>query len=189
MGILVLGSVAFVTFSKRSQKEAHPAQAEQGKLIEAEGWKQKLLREYLVNRVGEPQIRLGEICLNVGAYTKNNSRCYICFNLDHLGKEGVNKLIREGKLYNEILFLYDLAHLPYAEAYPIGVYIDEHTIFEIIDRVHLSIEGTYEDPYLGGDPQIEQGIAWLQQKVNRKFQIPCQRRTRKRGERKGRGLP
>lgn len=129
--------------------------------IKAEDWRLKSSRDYFVNR----ELRRRNVYLNVDIHFRNNSQYYISFNLDHLEKEKIEKLISEGKLRNEVLFLYDLAHLPYAEVWLMGVNIDEHTKFKIIDCVLLSIEGTYAHPYLGDDSRIEEGIAWIKQRV------------------------
>lgn len=124
--------------------------------------------------------RLG---LNVGFYTGEGTP-YISFNLDHLGKEKVIDLLEEGKLYEEVMLLYRIAHLPYALwCYSMDISIGKNS-FCIIDRASIllgeafhpldeeklknkeELRGLFHaargDIWFRG--KLENGISWLEQR-------------------------
>jgi hypothetical protein len=74
--------------------------------------------------------------LTFGFHSHQN-KCYIEISLAHLTKEEIVKLLKKGKLHDELLTLYELAHLPFAEY---GLMNIDGLDFDIIDYVKIRLD-------------------------------------------------
>jgi len=101
----------------------------------------------------------------------DNSRCNLEVNLDNLTKAEICDLIKQGYLYDEIMILYKLAHLPYTTYCRLNI---NCLNFDIIDRVSIHLHRAFHPlekdkyvnlngfcPYLEKDDRIERGIAFV----------------------------
>ena len=70
-------------------------------------------------------------------FHSHQNNCYIEISLSHLTKEEIIKLLKKGKLHDELLTLYELAHLPFAEY---GLMNINGLDFDIIDYVRLRLD-------------------------------------------------
>ena len=163
---------------------------------EARQQKIREIKEYFENRM-DTWTKSCKVGLNV-IFHVDKSGCSIHVNLDHLGKEEVVKLIGEGKLYEEIMILYELAHLPYAVSYVMGPLGSDDSYFHIIDRVAILLDQAFhplhEEQYdkdkmelvsrnllymeedLMPPPRIREGIAWLEEKRGQRPRTPWYKR-------------
>lgn len=95
-----------------------------------------------------------EFGLSIGFHI-SSSECCLHLNLDHLDKQKILRLISDGKLYDEIMILYQLAHLPYADFNSMNV--DPYG-FKIIDRVqihlHIAFNPLHEHKYIEHEEKI-----------------------------------
>jgi hypothetical protein len=67
----------------------------------------------------------------------HQNKCYIEISLAHLTKEKIVKLLREGNLHHELLTLFELAHLPFAEYCLMNI---DGLGFDIIDYVKIRLD-------------------------------------------------
>jgi hypothetical protein len=74
--------------------------------------------------------------LTFGFHSHQNN-CYIEISLAHLTKEEIIELIKKGQLQDELLTLYELAHLPFAEY---GLMNIDGLDFDIIDYVKIRLD-------------------------------------------------
>ncbi|NOR13411.1 MAG: hypothetical protein GQ545_09175, partial [Candidatus Aminicenantes bacterium] len=74
--------------------------------------------------------------LTFGFHSHQN-KCYIEISLAHLTKEKIVKLLKKGKLNDELLTLFELAHLPFAEYCLMNI---DGLGFDIIDYVKLRLD-------------------------------------------------
>ncbi len=74
--------------------------------------------------------------LTFGFHSVQN-KCYIEICLAHLTKEEIIKLLKKGQLHDELLTLYELAHLPFAEY---GLMNIDGLDFDIIDYVKIRLD-------------------------------------------------
>jgi len=73
----------------------------------------------------------------------DDSKCYIEFVLGS-SKDKICSRINKGKLYDELLVLYTLAHLPYATSCEMNINIEgEERSFHIIDRVIINLSEAF----------------------------------------------
>lgn len=89
-------------------------------------------------------------------------RPYLAFSLDHLTKIQIQDLLKAGKLTDELLFLYEIAHLPFADAYQMPLH--DPKVF-IIDRVAVYFDGFFnvfdKKKWRGKKPMLlEKAKAW-----------------------------
>jgi hypothetical protein len=87
---------------------------------------------------------------------------YLAVSLDHLTKIQIQDLLKAGKLTDELLFLYELAHLPFADAYQ--MHLHDPNVY-IIDRVAISLAGFFnvydKKKWRGKKPMLqEKAKAW-----------------------------
>ncbi len=85
------------------------------------------------NFIAQYKCRTG---LTFGFHFHQNN-CYIEISLAHLTKEEIVNLLQKGKLNDELLTLYELAHLPYAEY---GLMNIDGLDFDIIDYVKIRLD-------------------------------------------------
>lgn len=146
----------------------------------------KVIKEYFQKHIGG-ESKSCDIGLDV-RFSFEKSGCGLYFSLDNLGKDKVMRLIGEGKLYEEIMLLYELAHLPYARFHTMNMIVGNQ-YFDIIDRViiflgeafHPLQEEKYKklrDSFInfslvnleGRDVYlINKGIAWITQRKTGKL--------------------
>jgi hypothetical protein len=74
--------------------------------------------------------------LTFGFHSHQN-KCYIEISLVHLSKDEIITLLETGKLHDELLTLYELAHLPFAEY---GLMNIDGLDFDIIDYVKIRLD-------------------------------------------------
>jgi hypothetical protein len=67
----------------------------------------------------------------------HQNKCYIEISLAHLTKEKIVKLLKKGKLNDELLTLFELAHLPFAEYSLMNI---DGLGFDIIDYVKIRLD-------------------------------------------------
>ena len=70
-------------------------------------------------------------------FYSHQNNCYIEISLAHLTKDEIVNLLEKGKLHDELLTLYELAHLPFAEY---GLMNIEDLDFDIIDYVKIRLD-------------------------------------------------
>lgn len=70
-------------------------------------------------------------------FYSHQNNCYIETSLAHLTKDEIVNLLEKGKLHDELLTLYELAHLPFAEY---GLMNIEGLDFDIIDYVKIRLD-------------------------------------------------
>jgi hypothetical protein len=70
-------------------------------------------------------------------FQSNQNKCYIEISLAHLTKEEIVILLKKGKLHDELLTLYELAHLPFAEY---GLMNIVGLDFDVIDYVKIRLD-------------------------------------------------
>ncbi len=85
------------------------------------------------NFIAQYKCRTG---LTFGFHSYQN-KCYIEISLAHLTKDKIIKLLKEGKLHDELLTLYELAHLPFAEYGSMNI---DGLDFDIIDYVKIRLD-------------------------------------------------
>lgn len=83
--------------------------------------------------IAQYQCRTG---LTFGFHSHQN-KCYIEISLAHLTKEEIVNFLEKGKLHDELLTLYELAHLPFAEY---GLMNIDGLDFDIIDYVKIRLD-------------------------------------------------
>jgi hypothetical protein len=74
--------------------------------------------------------------LTFGFHSHQN-KCSIEISLVHLSKDEIITLLKKGKLHDELLTLYELAHLPFAEY---GLMNIDGLDFDIIDYVKIRLD-------------------------------------------------
>ena len=67
----------------------------------------------------------------------HHNKCHIEISLTHLTKEEIVKLLKKGKLHDELLTLFELAHLPFAEYCTMNI---DGLSFDIIDYVKIRLD-------------------------------------------------
>jgi hypothetical protein len=67
----------------------------------------------------------------------HQNKCYIEISLAHLTKEKIIELLKKGKLNHELLTLFELAHLPFAEYCTMNI---DGLGFDIIDYVKIRLD-------------------------------------------------
>jgi len=70
-------------------------------------------------------------------FHSHQNNFYIAISLSHLTKEEIIKLLKNGKLHDELLTLFELAHLPFAEY---GLMNIDGLNFDIIDYVRIRLD-------------------------------------------------
>ena len=70
------------------------------------------------------------------------SECSIGIDLDHINDDKIVELINNGKLSNEIMTLYILAHLPFVQVCTKTIRIDDE-YFNMVDRVIIYLNNTF----------------------------------------------
>lgn len=79
-----------------------------------------------------------DVGLNVN-FIVGEKTAYLHFNLDNYDKDEMIRMLEEGKLYEEVMLLHRLAHLPYALCYLMKVSTFGN-FFRMVDRVVLLLE-------------------------------------------------
>jgi hypothetical protein len=74
--------------------------------------------------------------LTFGFHFQHN-KCYIEISLAHLTKEKIVRLLNKGELNNELLTLFELAHLPFTEYCTMNI---DGLSFDIIDYVKIRLD-------------------------------------------------
>jgi len=74
--------------------------------------------------------------LTFGFHSHQN-KCYIEISLVHLSKDEIITLLKKGKLHDELLTLYELAHLPFAENSLMNI---DGLDFDIVDYVKIRLD-------------------------------------------------
>jgi hypothetical protein len=70
-------------------------------------------------------------------FHSHQNNCYIEISLSHLTKEEIIKLLKKGKLNDELLTLFELAHLPFADYSTMNI---NGLDFDIIDYVKIRLD-------------------------------------------------
>ena len=100
------------------------------KIRQIDDEKGRLIARFVNSKGQKFSCRYGfEIRLNL-----DGDRPAIGISLDHLEKQKIIGLTKSGELTNELLFLYELAHLPFSLAYRMHL-LDKGIDVYIVDRV------------------------------------------------------
>jgi hypothetical protein len=67
----------------------------------------------------------------------DQKKCYFEISLAHLTKDEIIELLKKGKLHHELLTLFELAHLPFAEYCTMNI---DGLDFDIIDYVKIRLD-------------------------------------------------
>ncbi len=80
---------------------------------------------------------------------------HIGISLDHLDRQTIIDLTKSGELTNELLLLYELAHLPFAEGYRMHL-VDADFDTYIVDRVRIDLDKAFN--VLNKDQWVERSL-------------------------------
>ena len=105
----------------------------------------------------EPIGRQYKCCQGLAIWlTKHDGHNYLDISLGHLSKERITELFYNGELIDEMLLLYELGHLPFADAYIMKLSDSPST--HIVDRVRLHFDKAFNvfdrDEWTKHDEQV-----------------------------------